>query len=168
MGFKSKQESVGLGALLNENDGLDVLYTHNPTDKGPNKTVLTLKYILDASDRELDLISALGPDTGPGLSRVLEDRVAALSAASESEEETTANSTGRLGPPQVVPIQQSGNIVQSAGFILESHGNFSSFRANTCVYSGKWMYEVVSACHNRTYSGPCKRARPCTASRGLH
>ncbi len=32
------------------------------------------------------------------------------------------------------------------GLTLESLGNFSSFRANTCVFSGKWMYEVVSVC----------------------
>lgn len=26
---------------------------------------------------------------------------------------------------------------------MESHSNFSSARANACVYAGKWMYEVV-------------------------
>jgi len=30
-----------------------------------------------------------------------------------------------------------------AGMTLESITNFSSFRANACVYTGKWMYEVV-------------------------
>jgi len=53
---------------------------------------------------------------------------------------------GRLGPEQVVLNQQDsgGNFVLRDGKLeIESHSNFSSARANVCVFSGKWMYEAT-------------------------
>ncbi|KAF5825881.1 hypothetical protein DUNSADRAFT_6193 [Dunaliella salina] len=54
---------------------------------------------------------------------------------------------GILGTADVAPDRDtaSGQFAYygNDGLILESMGNFSSFRANTCVYSGKWMYEVT-------------------------
>ncbi len=29
------------------------------------------------------------------------------------------------------------------GTTAESHGEFSTFRTNTCVFRGKWMYEAI-------------------------
>lgn len=38
----------------------------------------------------------------------------------------------------------AGSLGLSAdGLRLESQGNFSSCRANACVYAGKWMYEAT-------------------------
>jgi hypothetical protein len=55
---------------------------------------------------------------------------------------------GRLGPTDVVPDRESSSgslaLYGGDGMVLESLANFSSWRANTCVFSGKWMYEVVS------------------------
>lgn len=55
---------------------------------------------------------------------------------------------GRIGPAEVVFDQKS--MVAPLGLRLEpdnlgvtSHTNFSTVRANCCVYRGKWMYEVM-------------------------
>lgn len=49
--------------------------------------------------------------------------------------------------PQVVGIEESsicGDIrIIKPPLLLESHALFSSARANTCVWKGKWMYEVI-------------------------
>jgi len=59
---------------------------------------------------------------------------------------TSTDVDGRLGPPQVKVDRgsSSGDLLwDSARLRIESRSNFSSARANVCVYKGKWMYEVT-------------------------
>ncbi|XP_061187656.1 E3 ubiquitin-protein ligase RNF123-like isoform X3 [Saccostrea echinata] len=55
---------------------------------------------------------------------------------------------GRIGPSEVVFDQKSivgmmGLRLESDQLAVTSHSNFSTVRANCCVYRGKWMYEVM-------------------------
>ncbi|XP_078339872.1 E3 ubiquitin-protein ligase RNF123-like isoform X1 [Crassostrea virginica] len=55
---------------------------------------------------------------------------------------------GRIGPQEVVFDQRSmvttmGLRLESDHLAVTSHSNFSTVRANCCVYRGKWMYEVM-------------------------
>jgi Kip1 ubiquitination-promoting complex protein 1 len=53
---------------------------------------------------------------------------------------------GRVGPEQVQICQElsNGNLrFRADDCDVESHSNFSSVRANACVFAGKWMYEVT-------------------------
>eukprot|EP01091_Cochliopodium_minus_P011049 TRINITY_DN3069_c0_g1_i1.p1 TRINITY_DN3069_c0_g1~~TRINITY_DN3069_c0_g1_i1.p1 ORF type:complete len:699 (-),score=235.78 TRINITY_DN3069_c0_g1_i1:97-2193(-) len=53
---------------------------------------------------------------------------------------------GRIGPSEVKLEEDYcfGNFdINSEILEISSSSNFSSFRANTCVFDGKWMYEVI-------------------------
>ncbi len=53
---------------------------------------------------------------------------------------------GRLGPRVVAMNKKSSTGVlqlRENDLEVESHSNFSSIRANVCVYKGKWMYEAT-------------------------
>lgn len=59
---------------------------------------------------------------------------------------TSENVDGRLGPSQVYIDQKSSSgdlLWDSTRLRIESRSNFSSARANACVYKGQWMYEVT-------------------------
>lgn len=67
-------------------------------------------------------------------------------ASMETDEDTGLASSGRVGPDQVQICEElsNGHIRFLADDCdLESHSNFSSVRANACVFAGKWMYEVT-------------------------
>mmetsp|Transcript_9175 Transcript_9175/g.23221 ORF Transcript_9175/g.23221 Transcript_9175/m.23221 type:complete len:1032 (-) Transcript_9175:342-3437(-) len=78
---------------------------------------------------------------------------------------------GILGPADVAPDRDtaSGQFAYygNDGLILESMGNFSSFRANTCVLSGKWMYEVTLHTSGIQQLGWCTITCPFTAEEGV-
>ncbi|XP_055999540.1 E3 ubiquitin-protein ligase RNF123-like isoform X2 [Ostrea edulis] len=70
------------------------------------------------------------------------------SSSTSKKKNILAPLDGRIGPLEVVFDQKS--IVGTMGLRLESdqlavtsHSNFSTVRANCCVYRGKWMYEVM-------------------------
>lgn len=79
---------------------------------------------------------------------ILAEKAAASDAAQKERdlESRSALATGRLGP-QAVGLDASSATQHSAitagGLAIESLQNFSSARANVCVFRGKWMYEVV-------------------------
>ncbi|KAG1678277.1 hypothetical protein FOA52_013898 [Chlamydomonas sp. UWO 241] len=59
---------------------------------------------------------------------------------------STQGRPGRLGPERVTIDKASarGSLQYSQkDLAAEGLNNFSSFRANVCVYSGKWMYEAL-------------------------
>ncbi|KAL4226861.1 hypothetical protein ACF0H5_014840 [Mactra antiquata] len=66
----------------------------------------------------------------------------AAKAAGTSESETVQ---GRLGPTDVMfQFDNVGTLVIDQDRLeLSSQSNFSSMKANTCVYKGKWMFEVM-------------------------
>ncbi|XP_064604806.1 LOW QUALITY PROTEIN: E3 ubiquitin-protein ligase RNF123-like [Liolophura sinensis] len=54
--------------------------------------------------------------------------------------------TGRIGPAVVVFDTSSsvGRVLEEPDRLsISSHSNFSTTRANCCVYKGKWLYEVM-------------------------
>eukprot|EP00898_Chlorokybus_atmophyticus_P004629 jgi/Chlat1/5167/Chrsp33S05151 len=56
------------------------------------------------------------------------------------------SATGRLGPKVARMLREtaSGDIkFEDGDLTLESQSNFSSARANVCVFKGKWMFEVT-------------------------
>lgn len=60
--------------------------------------------------------------------------------------EGTPHRTGRIGPSEVTfdIMANVGTVIVEADRLgISSHSNFSSIRANCCVYQGKWMYELM-------------------------
>ncbi|GIL98251.1 hypothetical protein Vretimale_3653 [Volvox reticuliferus] len=53
------------------------------------------------------------------------------------------NRPGRLGPTVVEVDYIVGAVETSSSGVLTSTANFSSCRANVCVFSGKWQYETT-------------------------
>lgn len=52
---------------------------------------------------------------------------------------------GRLGPKRTIfDVNEDGSILVSKDKLtLQSQNAFSTVKANCCVYSGRWMYEVI-------------------------
>lgn len=60
--------------------------------------------------------------------------------------ECTPVRTGRIGPSEVTfdIMANVGTVIVEADRLgISSHSNFSSIRANCCVYQGKWSYELM-------------------------
>ncbi|KAJ8361011.1 hypothetical protein SKAU_G00175360 [Synaphobranchus kaupii] len=66
---------------------------------------------------------------------------------------------GRLGPPSVVLDHTSGFegllFVDDDLLGVIGHSNFSSIRATTCVFKGKWVYEVLISSQGLMQIGWC-------------
>ncbi|XP_030579723.1 E3 ubiquitin-protein ligase RNF123 isoform X2 [Archocentrus centrarchus] len=80
-----------------------------------------------------------------------------LSEDAPSEENQTVE--GRLGPQPVVLDHTSGFegllFVDDDLLGVIGHSNFSSIRATTCVYKGKWAYEVLISSQGLMQIGWC-------------
>ena len=68
-------------------------------------------------------------------------------AAAEPPTEEEEALGGRLGK-EVVRLSEKrmkgkANLKGKNGLAMESISNFCSILANTCVFSGKWMYEIT-------------------------
>lgn len=135
MGLKGQSDPVGLSALLTS-PREDPSVCH-PNAKPADSLLMTLKHVLDLSDREVAMLA--GGWQHSQLANLLQQRKNLIDSTESTEPET---STVRLGPPKVVPdrASMSGQFSHgSTGIVLESLSNFSSFRANTCVFGGRWM-----------------------------
>ncbi|XP_014818386.1 PREDICTED: E3 ubiquitin-protein ligase RNF123-like, partial [Calidris pugnax] len=66
---------------------------------------------------------------------------------------------GRLGPSTVVLDHTSGFegllLVDDDLLGVIGHSNFGSIRATTCVYKGKWIYEVLISSQGLMQIGWC-------------
>ncbi|KAK3102538.1 hypothetical protein FSP39_012050 [Pinctada imbricata] len=63
-----------------------------------------------------------------------------------SSKECSLLEDGRIGPPGVVLDQRStvGTVATDPDYLgATGHSNFSTIRANCCVYRGRWIYEVM-------------------------
>ncbi|XP_063797519.1 E3 ubiquitin-protein ligase RNF123 [Pseudophryne corroboree] len=92
----------------------------------------------------------------------LEERLDRLLSSEETSEEdpgTEQASEGRLGPSTVVLDHTSGFegllLVDDDLLGVIGHSNFSSIRATTCVYKGKWLYEVLISSQGLMQIGWC-------------
>ncbi|XP_036415863.1 E3 ubiquitin-protein ligase RNF123 isoform X2 [Colossoma macropomum] len=90
-------------------------------------------------------------DLGAHLERLLSE--------DEPAEDGTDQVEGRLGPSTVVLDHTSGFegllFVDDDLLGVIGHSNFSSIRATTCVYKGKWVYEVLISSEGLMQIGWC-------------
>ncbi|GIL47203.1 hypothetical protein Vafri_4076 [Volvox africanus] len=80
---------------------------------------------------------------GDGLYSSLGNIVAERAEVECAHGSAVDNSPGRLGPTVVEVDYVVGAIETSSSGVLTSTANFSSCRANVCVFSGKWQYETT-------------------------
>lgn len=92
----------------------------------------------------------------------LEERLDRLLSAGEPSEDNTGTdqtAEGRLGPNTVVLDHTSGFegllLVDDDLLGVIGHSNFSSIRATTCVFKGKWLYEVLISSQGLMQIGWC-------------
>ncbi|XP_036007594.1 E3 ubiquitin-protein ligase RNF123 isoform X1 [Fundulus heteroclitus] len=82
-----------------------------------------------------------------------------LAEAEPCEESRDPSVEGRLGPQPVVLDHTSGFegllFVDDDLLGVIGHSNFSSIRATTCVYQGKWAYEVLISSQGLMQIGWC-------------
>ncbi|XP_015672818.1 E3 ubiquitin-protein ligase RNF123-like [Protobothrops mucrosquamatus] len=85
------------------------------------------------------------------------EQLLAESASSEDGQDQTVD--GRLGPSTVVLDHTSGFegllLVDDDLLGVIGHSNFGSIRATTCVYKGKWIYEVLVSSQGLMQIGWC-------------
>ncbi|KAM8995097.1 E3 ubiquitin-protein ligase RNF123-like [Ara ararauna] len=85
------------------------------------------------------------------------DRLLAEKNGSEDSRDQVAE--GRLGPSTVVLDHTSGFegllLVDDDLLGVIGHSNFGSIRATTCVYKGKWIYEVLISSQGLMQVGWC-------------
>ncbi|XP_051874482.1 E3 ubiquitin-protein ligase RNF123 [Pristis pectinata] len=85
------------------------------------------------------------------------DRI--LTEGLDTEADKDQNMDGRLGPATVVLDHTSGFegllLVDDDLLGVVGHSNFSSIRATSCVYKGKWMYEVLISSQGLMQIGWC-------------
>ncbi|KAI1890342.1 hypothetical protein AGOR_G00152750 [Albula goreensis] len=91
-------------------------------------------------------------DLGANLERL-------LSEGESGEDSRDQAVEGRLGPPTVVLDHTSGFegllFVDDDLLGVIGHSNFSSIRATTCVFKGKWVYEVLISSQGLMQIGWC-------------
>ncbi|MEQ2315117.1 hypothetical protein AMECASPLE_018922 [Ameca splendens] len=82
-----------------------------------------------------------------------------LSEGETSEDSRDPSAEGRLGPQPVVLDHTSGFegllFVDDDLLGVIGHSNFSSIRATTCIYKGKWAYEVLISSQGLMQIGWC-------------
>ena len=106
----------------------------------------------------------------PGQPTRADDGDKAESIADESEADAIAASRGRVGPARVEidRTRASGDVrVDAAGTSAQSCANFSSLRANTCVFEGKWSYEATLGSSGIMQLGWCTARCPFTRENGV-
>ena len=77
---------------------------------------------------------------------------------------------GRVGPARVEIdcARASGDVrVDAAGTSAQSRANFSSLRANACVFEGKWSYEATLGSSGIMQLGWCTARCPFTRENGV-
>ena len=99
-----------------------------------------------------------------------EDAVEAHTDENTDETDTIAAQRGRIGPRRVDVDRRrtSGDVrVDTTGTSIHSRANFSSVRANTCVFEGKWSYEATLGSSGIMQLGWCTSRCPFTRENGV-
>ena len=106
----------------------------------------------------------------PRQPRGADDEDTVASVAEDADEDAVAASRGRVGPTRV-EIDRTyavGDVrVDAAGTSAQSRANFSSLRANACVFEGKWSYEVTLGSSGIMQLGWCTARCPFTRENGV-
>ena len=106
----------------------------------------------------------------PRQPRGADDEDTVASVAEDADEDAVAASRGRVGPMRV-EIDRTyavGDVrVDAAGTSAQSRANFSSLRANACVFEGKWSYEATLGSSGIMQLGWCTTRCPFTRENGV-
>ena len=106
----------------------------------------------------------------PRQPRGADDEDTVASVAEDADEDAVAASRGRVGPTRV-EIDRTyavGDVrVDAAGTSAQSRANFSSLRANACVFEGKWSYEATLGSSGIMQLGWCTTRCPFTRENGV-
>ena len=106
----------------------------------------------------------------PRQPRGADDEDTIASVAEDADEDAVAASRGRVGPTRV-EIDRTyavGDVrVDAAGTSAQSRANFSSLRANACVFEGKWSYEATLGSSGIMQLGWCTTRCPFTRENGV-
>ncbi|XP_043818882.1 E3 ubiquitin-protein ligase RNF123 isoform X1 [Dromiciops gliroides] len=115
-----------------------------------------LQRIFPSPDQIPSTTASRKPLTFQNLQEHLDQLLKEEDEAEESEEQTVE---GRLGPSTVVLDHTSGFegllLVDDDLLGVIGHSNFGSIRATTCVYKGKWIYEVLISSQGLMQIGWC-------------
>lgn len=106
----------------------------------------------------------------PRQPRGADDEDTVASVADDADEDAVAASRGRVGPTRVEidRARASGDVrVDAAGTSAQSRANFSSLRANACVFEGKWSYEATLGSSGIMQLGWCTARCPFTRENGV-
>eukprot|EP00854_Cymbomonas_tetramitiformis_P010087 gene10087-11939_t len=137
----------GLAILLEENEdpSLNSVLTAYGYGGGADLDK-QLRYILELGPTKKPLVTKESQIHFSNVQEALNEQLQGLEADPADEEGEYAEAAGRLGPSVVVMDRQnaSGEIKFSDNNLsLDSQSNFTSCRANVCVYRGKWMFEAT-------------------------
>ncbi|MBW04691.1 E3 ubiquitin-protein ligase-like protein, partial [Eschrichtius robustus] len=87
------------------------------------------------------------------------DQLLHVDEEAEEEEESQGQVEGRLGPSTVVLDHTGGFegllLVDDDLLGVIGHSNFGTIRSTTCVYKGKWIYEVLISSQGLMQIGWC-------------
>lgn len=116
-----------------------------------------LHHVFPASSQQNPAVASLRKPLGfQDLGAHIERLLAEGEPAEDSREQSVE---GRLGPSTVVLDHTSGFegllFVDDDLLGVIGHSNFSSIRATTCVYKGKWAYEVLISSQGLMQIGWC-------------
>ena len=122
-----------------------------------------------ASSRDATSVITPTQKSADDVTRDSEPRVVKMNDSEEALLELSA-SRGRVGPARVEIdcARASGDVrVDAAGTSAQSRANFSSLRANACVFEGKWSYEATLGSSGIMQLGWCTARCPFTRENGV-
>ncbi|XP_076850361.1 LOW QUALITY PROTEIN: E3 ubiquitin-protein ligase RNF123-like [Brachyhypopomus gauderio] len=157
--------SKGVGTALSRRNYRLATNTDEPKVTG----IVSEKLLSDYLHHVFPVSSKPGPGPGPGPATAayrkplsfqdLGAHLERLLCEAEPSEDGTGQVEGRLGPSAVVLDHTSGFegllFVDDDLLGVIGHSNFSSIRATTCVFKGKWAYEVLISSQGLMQIGWC-------------
>lgn len=130
------------------------------SDRKPRATGLAQEKLLEDY-----LYRVFSPDLADAAGRKplnfqnLPEHLDQLLQVDSEDEESEGQAEGRLGPPTVVLDHTSGFegllLVDDDLLGVIGHSNFGTIRSTTCVYKGKWVYELLISSQGLMQVGWC-------------
>ncbi|PNH06614.1 E3 ubiquitin-protein ligase, partial [Tetrabaena socialis] len=137
LGRQESKGASGLQLLLAAGD--THLLRHSPVEDEDVALADAARFVFDLSESEAEALCP-GEDLLSCLSALIDQRVELDELPSSSAD----HRPGRLGPSCVEADHVAGQLsVGCSSLSLQSLANFSSLRANACVFAGRWQYEAT-------------------------
>lgn len=168
--------SSGLAVVLDhEESGSSVVTaTTCMLDDNPSGPERTLAHVLDVTSSGADsVVTSDNKIDQAALQHLLVSRLNGLQGAdlnSDADRDGVFIIEGSLGPGVVMMDREtsSSNMkFDKACLVVESHSSFNSTRANTCVWSGQWMFEATLGTGGIQQIGWATRSCKFTAQKGV-